>query len=239
MNPLSLNRARVSRTIWEVILDHSEQHHQLKDYLKQQMAQQDELRIEADYNTGSIPSSATWLNFAIAKYFDPDVVAEVGTFIGKSTISLAYGMHWAKKSQQVKTQKEIHTCDMSNNILLPRLPWDVVIEQYPMESSVQMFQSMDEKNIHADIINIDGRLGADDFDILPKVIKEDTIFLIDDFEGIEKGVANVFNLMMQPCMKDYSLVYPPERELMRKYGFSEQCFTAMLIPNRIVKFTNQ
>jgi predicted O-methyltransferase YrrM len=239
MNPLCLNRARISRSVWETILDHAEQHNQLKDFLKQQLAQQDELRIDADYNTGSIPSSAAWLNFAIAKYFDPNVVAEVVTFIGKSTISLAYGMHWARKGEQVRTQKEIHTCDMSNNIILPSMPWSVLIEQYPKQSSVQMFQTMDEKNIHADIINIDGRLSVEDFDMLPKVIKEDTIILVDDFEGVEKGVANVFNLMMQPCMKGHSLVYPPERELLLNYGFTEQCFTAMLVPLKIVQFTNQ
>ncbi len=239
MNNLCLNRARISRAVWETILDHAEQHHPFKDFLKQQMSKQDELRSDADYNTGSIPSSAAWLNFAIAKYFDPDVIAEVGTFIGKSTISLAIGMNVAGKGQQVKPQKEIHTCDMSNKIILPQLHFDVHVNQYPMQSSVQMFQTMDEKNIHADIINVDGRLGADDFEILPKVIKEDTVFLIDDFEGTEKGVANVFNLMMQPCMKGHALVYPPERELLLKHGFTEQCFTAMLVPLKIVQFTNQ
>ena len=46
-----------------------------------------------------------------------------------------------------------------------------------------------------DIVHLDGRLKQEDFNLLKNNITEKTIFILDDFEGIEKGVINYFNLV--------------------------------------------
>ena len=39
-----------------------------------------------------------------------------------------------------------------------------------------------------DIIHLDGRLQKEDFDLLKNNITEKSIFVLDDFESIEKGM---------------------------------------------------
>jgi hypothetical protein len=119
------------------------------------------------------------------------------------------------------------------------MAWAVHIEQYRKKNSFEMFADMNEKNVSPDIVSIDGRLGASDFEPLFNIVTERTIFLLDDFEGTEKGVANAFNLLQHPNMHKYTLVYPPERELLVKHGLTEPCFTAMLVPLPIIEFHNQ
>ena len=238
MTPININRYRLSRVVWDSLLDHASQYDSHKTFLRDTMIRHEDLREHADYNTGSIPFSSAWCNFAITNYFNPDVIAEVGTFIGKSTMSLAYGMFRASQRDIVSTQKAIYTCDMSNDIDIGGKAWQINIEQYKKKSSAEMFCDMRTKNIHADIINIDGRLGAEDFDVVFDVVTERTIFLLDDFEGTEKGVANAFNLFTQPSMRKHTLIYPPERDLLTKHGLSEPCFTAMIVPTLLIEFHN-
>ncbi len=239
MTPININRHKFSRLVWDGLLENASLYDGHKSFLRDAMIRHEELREDADYNTGSIPFSSGWCNFAIANYFNPDVIAEVGTFIGKSTISLAYGMFRASQRDVITTQKTIYTCDMSNDIDIGKTAWQINIEQYPKKNSFEMFSDMHEKNVHADIINLDGRLGPTDFEVLFNVATESTIFLLDDFEGVEKGVANAFNLLQHPNLRVYTLIYPPERDILMKYGLIEPCFTAMLIPLPIIQFNNQ
>jgi hypothetical protein len=154
-------------------------------------------------------------------------------------MSLAYGMFRASQRDVVSKQKTIYTCDMSNDIDIGSAQWQVRIEQYKKKSSAEMFSDMRIKNVHADMVNIDGRLGVEDFDVLFDVVTERTIYLLDDFEGTEKGVANAFNLFTQPSMRKHTLVYPPERDLLAKHGLVEPCFTAMIVPASLIEFHNQ
>jgi len=239
MTPININRYRLSRLVWDSLLDHASQYDGHKTFLRDTMIRNEDLREHADYNTGSIPFSSAWCNFAITNYFNPDVIAEVGTFIGKSTMSLAYGMFRASQRDVVSKQKTIYTCDMSNDIDIGSAQWQVRIEQYKKKSSAEMFSDMRIKNVHADMVNIDGRLGVEDFDVLFDVVTERTIYLLDDFEGTEKGVANAFNLFTQPSMRKHTLVYPPERDLLAKHGLVEPCFTAMIVPASLIEFHNQ
>ena len=52
----------------------------------------EELRQNADYNTGSISTSSAWALYSVTSLFQPRMVLEVGTFIGKSTMSMAIAM---------------------------------------------------------------------------------------------------------------------------------------------------
>lgn len=238
MNNLSLNRATMSRAVWEVILNDASETNNVKNFFMDTMHRHNGLRDRADYNTGSIGPANAWCTYAVAKYFNPDTVAEVGTFIGTSTSALAYGMFMGAKKDTVSAQKLILTCDSSNDIPLELNPYSVVVEQFPKKTSLEMFQSMHERNIYADLMNIDGRLSLEDFAIIDKVIHERTVFVLDDFEGIEKGVINAANLMGLN-LRQYGLVYPPEQELLSKHGFTVRCTTALLIPMNIVQLTNQ
>lgn len=237
MNNLSLNRATMSRAVWEVILNDASETANVRNFFLDMMHRQNDLRDRADYNTGSIGPANAWCTYAVAKYFNPNTIAEVGTFIGCSTQALAYGMFVGSKKDTVASQKMILTCDLSNDIPLNHNPYSIHLEQFPKKSSVDMFQSMHEQNIYADLMNIDGRLGPDDLALIQKVIHERTVFILDDFEGLEKGVANAFALMS--ILKNYGLVYPPDRDILSKHGFTDYCNTALLIPLSIVQLTNQ
>ena len=227
----------MSRTVWEVILNDASETNNVRNFFLDTMHRQNDLRDRADYNTGSIGPANAWCTFAVAKYFNPNTIAEVGTFIGCSTQALAYGMFLGGRKDTVASQKLILTCDLSNDIPLNDKPYSIHLEQFPKQSSVDMFQSMHERNIYADLMNIDGRLGSDDLTLIQKVTHERTVFILDDFEGLEKGVANAFALMS--ILKNYGLVYPPDRELLSKHGFTDYCNTALLIPLSIVQLTNQ
>lgn len=237
MNNLNLNRATMSRAVWEVILNDASETNNVRNFFLDMMHRQNDLRDRADYNTGSIGPANAWCTYAVAKYFNPNNVAEVGTFIGCSTQALAYGMLLGSKKDTVESQRLILTCDLSNDIPLNDKPYGIHIEQFPKKTSLEMFEYMHDRNIYADLINIDGRLSLEDLAIIDKVVHERTVFILDDFEGLEKGVANAFSLMS--VLKNYGLVYPPDKEILSKHGFTDYCNTALLIPLSIVQLTNQ
>ena len=45
------------------------------------------------------------------------------------------------------------------------------------------------------LLHLDGRLQIEDFDLLKNNFTEKTILILDDFEGNEKGVVNLNNLL--------------------------------------------
>jgi hypothetical protein len=57
-----------------------------------------------------------------------------------------------------------------------------------------MFRTLADKGVKVDLIYLDGRLSQDDFEPLTKIAHEKTVFVLDDFEGIEKGVNNAMML---------------------------------------------
>jgi predicted O-methyltransferase YrrM len=127
------------------------------------------------------------------KFFQPKVIAEVGTFIGVSTKTMNLAM---------ERLVDIYTCDHSNNINL-----DVPnIFQYPKRPSFEMFADMVEKGVKVDLVYLDGRLSQEDVEPLSKIIYAETVFVFDDFEGIEKGVTNA--MMVESFSR--ALIYPRE-----------------------------
>jgi hypothetical protein len=57
-----------------------------------------------------------------------------------------------------------------------------------------------------DLMYLDGRLQDGDFEYFPKIIHDQTIFVFDDFEGIEKGTVNAMRLESGTRV----LIYPRE-----------------------------
>ena len=191
MNSIQIGRKRFSEIVWNIIDE------KVGDFpfekIERIIEHQQELRSQAEYNTGSVPVEDAFELYKIVKFFQPNVIAEVGTFIGVSTKTMNLAM---------ERLVDIYTCDHSNNINL-----DVPnIFQYPMRASHEMFKDMAEKGVKANLIYLDGRLAQQDFEPLGKIVTENTVFVLDDFEGVEKGVTNALILENAGRM----LIYPRE-----------------------------
>lgn len=214
MNPLQLNRRMVSKLFWELMDAQS-----LPEYGLPTTDQFDRLRKYADYNTGSLNEWDMVDLIAICHYFKPRVIAEVGTFIGRSTYALAVG---------AGNMAQIYTCDASNDIPLPDMPpHSPAIIRHPRESSVEMFNKMlsAEFGGRVDMFFIDGRVSEADRILMEKLSRPKTVIVLDDFEGVEKGVANAMLL----GTSDHILIYPrtPDGK------------TALLVPIQLLQLTAQ
>lgn len=214
MNPLQLNRRMVSKLFWELMDAQS-----LPEYDLPTTDQFDRLRKYADYNTGSLNEWDMVDLIAICHYFKPRVIAEVGTFIGRSTYALAVG---------AGEMAMIYTCDASNDIPLPDMPpHSPAIIRHPRESSVEMFNKMlsAEFGGRVDMFFIDGRISEADRILMEKLSHPKTVIVLDDFEGVEKGVANALLL----GTSDHILIYPrtPDGK------------TAVLVPIQLLQLTAQ
>ena len=216
---LRFNRRQISRLFWETI--ESYHFHTLPpdDYFEG-------LRDQATYNTGSLRREDMRDIMDIVAYFRPTLIAEVGTFIGRSTYSLAVG---------AGDKATVYTCDASNNIQLPPMPEKAArVVQFPNTTSTDMFKSLlADKNAvrwptsldrKIDLFYIDGRVSEEDRALMAQLSNDRTIIVLDDFEGVEKGVANALLL----GEAKHLLIYP-------RRGAK----TAVLLPAAMLKLTAQ
>lgn len=196
---LNVNRKRLSRAIWDTLFADLPDlpWHVIEDLEK----------LDPARRTGSTNHASLIALWAVIRHFRPKVVAEIGTYIGKSTFVLA------------REGAEVHTCDMTHNF---KLPLTTSITQYH-SSSTEMLAKLDG---NIDLLHLDGRLQPDDKPHLERLFTPDTVITLDDFEGIEKGVWNA----MQIDLSQRILVYPPERELTERYAVGDAT-TAIILPN--------
>ena len=233
MEKIRINRLQFSNVVWSIIFENSFSFAtSLRTEFFQKSEALDEHRRFANYNTGSITTSAAWTLFSACVFFKPKKIAEVGTFIGKSTFAIACAVDIVNNDSG-----EIFTCDFSNEIKLG-FSTKTKITQFPMQSSTIMFSELSEKNQRCDLLLLDGRLQADDFSLLSSILHTESVILLDDFEGIEKGVVNALQLMKSLDATHY-LAYPPSRELLRSHGLHETCTIGMIVPRKLVEYTNQ
>ena len=191
MNPVQIGRKRLSEIVWGIIDE------KVGDFpyetIEKIIEEQQALRGQADYNTGSVPYDDAVDLYKITKFFRPHEIAEVGTFIGVSTLVMNLAL---------ERLVDIYTCDASNAIDL-----DIPnIHQYPKTVSHDMFKDLAEKEVKVDLVYLDGRLSQQDVEPLSKIIHADTVFIFDDFEGVEKGVVNA--MMVESFAR--ALIYPRE-----------------------------
>lgn len=214
---LNLSRKRVSRIVWETLLDSIPAD-------RSPLHKTDELeslRHAAQLNTGSMTKASLLTLWAVVRAFKPKRVIEVGTFIGKSTYVL--GLEGA----------DIDTCDYSNDIALPQ--WAAApgrVTQHPMTASADMMEKLTGPY---DLLFVDGRLGKDDLPHISRLLTPSSIVAFDDFEGVEKGVANAMRFNCEGAL----LVYPAERALTERYGIFDESTVGLIIPHSVVKLTNQ
>lgn len=230
MEQVRINRTALSRLIWSDILalvDPAD-----REVIREPFEYLEVNRKAATYNTGSINFTNAWCLYALTRYFKPRVVAEVGTFIGKSTMAMAEAMQASLVESPI-----IYTCDSSNNIsLYSKIDTDLV--QYPMLTSTDMFTDMVAKQVKADLFFIDGRLSAEDIELLGQVAHETSVFVFDDFEGVEKGVINALN-MSNLFSNGYTLIYPPDTALLLDASLMQPSNVAMIVPFSLIRFVSQ
>lgn len=209
---LRFNRRQISRLFWETIESYHFNTLPPDDYFEG-------LRDQATYNTGSLHREDMRDIMDIVAYFQPTLIAEVGTFIGRSTYSLAVG---------AGDKATVYTCDASNNIQLPPMPEGAArVVQFPNTTSTDMFKSLlanQNLNRKIDLFYIDGRVNEEDRALMAQLSNDRTIIVVDDFEGVEKGVANALLL----GQAKHLLIYP-----------RRDAKTAVLLPAAMLKLTAQ
>lgn len=224
----SLSSQLFSEAFWRGIFAESDFFKPMQTDFAKASLELESLRDQAEYNTGSISAFSAWGLFLLCRYFKVQRAIEVGTFIGRSTLSVATAMN-------LQGGGEIHTCDASNEINLIQKPPSCIV-QYKKQTSTQMLNSLKGP---FDFAFIDGRLNEADIARMAELLTVDAIVVLDDFEGTEKGVANLFNLRSHPRFQNLFLIPPPSLEMAEKLGFTSRSLTAVLLPPSLIALTNQ
>lgn len=145
-------------------------------------------RRRAKFNTGSISQTAAVALRAIVTWASPGTIAEVGTFIGISTHSMA--LH----------DDAIWTCDVSNDCVDSH---DRIV-CHPYQTSTQMLTKLKRKNIKIGMFFFDGLLSDEDVSLIQAIAQPHTVFVFDDYNGEYKGVKNVEKLA--PVLSNHVLM---------------------------------
>ena len=234
INSLRLGRKLFSETFWTTVL--SRQAFLLPDFEKLQRdhySSIEDYREEADFNTGSIPLATSILLSAATAYFNPSTVAEVGTFIGRSTLAMAKAKHKVSS-----TRLKIHTCDYSNSISLVGFEKCCELNQYQKQSSTQMFKDLLDKRVVVDAFMVDGRLSDMDVSLMSELRGEQFVIFLDDFEGVEKGVMNSLSIS-KFFGAELQLFYPPSQALLEQFGLLGTSTLAVMLPESMITMVPQ
>lgn len=164
-------------------------------------------RDRADYDTGSITDDEACFLFSLAELLHSRVVIEVGTFIGRSTTSIAGAIG----------VDCVYTCDASNDCL-PDMDY---IRTYPKQTSIKMLGDLAKKKVVADLCFFDGVLCEQDVNLLALVTHDRTVYAFHDYNygpkirkggKLEtmprKGIGNV--RLLQPNLPHHCLIEPFE-----------------------------
>ncbi len=224
----SLSSQLFSEAFWRGVFAESDFFKPIENDFAQQSLGLESLRVQAEYNTGSISAFSAWGLFLLCRYFKVRRAIEVGTFIGRSTLAMT-------KAMNLQGGGEIHTCDASNEIKLTQHPPTRIV-QYQKQTSTQMLNALSGK---FDFVFIDGRLNEADIARMAELLTDDAIVALDDFEGMEKGVANLFNMRLHPRFQNLFLIPPPSLEMTEKLGYTSRSLTAVLLPPPLIALTNQ
>ena len=175
-------------------------------------------REHADYNTSSVPSATAIALMILGLEMKPDVVFEVGTFIGNTTHPLAL------------TCGEVYTCDGSNDIKL-NLP-NVV--QYPKTLSTAAFEQFKTEGKKIDLLVLDGRLQPQDIALLKELVTPETVIALDDCYQLEKGMINVSMLLPAQLNGPCFYVPPPRGEPFAAFGIPGGTTLGLVVPSTML-----
>lgn len=183
------------------------------------------------YNTGSISFASALTLYVAVRCLEPEAIFELGTFIGKSTIAMALAADRNGRGR-------IYTCDGSNDFHLPPVA-KCPIQPFPRTRSTEALLALAKAKERIDFAFVDGRLSPQDVDILSRLVTERAVVALDDFEGMEKGVANLMLLRAHKAFARHVLVHPPGPTVLADYGTTTRCLTALFVPVDGFRFTPQ
>ncbi|MBS0331279.1 MAG: class I SAM-dependent methyltransferase [Proteobacteria bacterium] len=229
VNKIRLSPRNLSEVFWDGVSRADEERGEARARLIAQQTGLDHLRAAADYNTGSINVSASWCLYSLTRHLQPARIIEVGTFIGRSTLSMAQAL------DDAGAPGEIHTCDLSNAI---HLPWAgrTRIVQHPRTTGGDMMRTLEGA---FDFVFLDGRLQPADLEALDPRITPGTVIALDDFEGVEKGVSNLMLLSRLEKLRSHILMYPPSAAWSAARGFTTVPLIAVFVPVSIFEYVRQ
>lgn len=233
MNNVYLNEESISQIFWKNInaMIHT---HFYKDKLEDIWEATNKIRNDFPPDiAGTIDKQTALELIAISKFFSPKRVCEIGTYIGRSAFCIATGA----KNNLI----ELHTCDYSFDLFkitdeLLKYNRDLSkIIYYGKTSSTEMFRQLQvNKNAKIDLFFLDGRISHEDNDLIDQIKNQNSVFILDDYEGTEKGVHNAF--MLRQKFKDLILIRPSITML------NFDCYhgkLAMLVPIANFKISRQ
>jgi len=241
MNNFNISQELFSEMFWRRIFEENDARQDKRNTLFNFYIDKADRREQfADKKTGSIQPLTAWALYNMVRYFQPERLMEIGTYIGKSTVSMAAGIY---DSGKLDHKVPLHTCDRENAIdIIWSNPYSCELIQYKKQTSTQMLQFLKESSSPSfDFVNLDGRLSEDkDMDMFIDLIDlNQTVICLDDFEGIEKGMGNYIKLSKRKEFKNHLLVYNPSMRMANDIGFSTSCTLAVMLPTELVKFTFQ
>jgi predicted O-methyltransferase YrrM len=150
------------------------------------------LRAKANYNTGSISRTSCMILRDLTEFYKPKVIVEIGTFIGKSTLSMK--------------ADHIYTCDKDNDCL----PSSERITCFPKTKSTTMLAELVKRSVVADFFFFDGRIQREDIPMILSMSHPNTVYAFDDFYAEngrgQKGIVNVNRL--HPLLPKHRLTEP-------------------------------
>ncbi len=187
-------------------------------------------------NSGSISAGSALTLFLMAQAKSPQIIVEVGTYIGNSAASIAFG------SGLNGTSVEVFSCDINHccqnpldGLTLPKGSYAEIFNT----SSTEMFVALAKKQRKIDFLHLDGRLQEKDIKMLELLMKEDTIIALDDCVSNEKGHANLGILQASGIVKNYLFIEPFSKDIFRLWGLESYSTTGILVPMSFVQFTRQ
>ena len=186
------------------------------------------------HKTGSISYASMVSLFALGFCCRPQVIVEVGTYLGRSGLSLLLG---ARTGLMGASEPRLFTCDMSANEAQFGPLKDSVI-YFGKKKSTDMFAELARQGGKADLVFLDGRLQNEDLPLLRSLLKPETIFAFDDFEGNEKGVFNS-DVVSQLLGGALYTVYPPTLTDLAAFQVIGPSTVAVGLPPTAIKLTRQ
>lgn len=233
MNNINLNTKNLSYIVWKIIMERSPLEHNSKEFFE--FMQKLDLLEEKQKRFGSISLSTAWILYSFANYFEPKNILEIGSYLGKSLFSLLLGAYDSKSNNKIIA----HCCDKDHKIFFPKKK-GLEITQYHQMTSTEMLKKI-KKNFKFDFFHFDGRILNDDIKYLREMSHDQSIYIFDDFEMIEKGVLNYSILIDSKIIskKDYFLITPPSESILKQFNLKTHCSTACAIPYQMIRFTSQ
>lgn len=191
------------------------------------------LKNQMFYKTGSIAVASAVAIYILTRKVQPEFVAEIGTFVGRSTMAMAMALN------DCGVPAEIYTCDKDNPFALEPEVGGVKIFGHPQSGSTEMLEKISSLGRKVDMMFIDGRLSSKDISIIKNISSEKCVYLFDDFEGIEKGVVNCLMFKQESAFARHILLPPMRIPSATGWDWQGVNSVAVLMPQSLLRLTNQ